>query len=284
MTVTCGVATITPEMAQGWLENHNGKNRKLRQKSTWQRYINDMVNGDWLLTGESIIFDEDGTLVNGQHRLHACVAANRNFDSVVVYGVDPTVAFLAIDQGIGRTSDDYLFITYHDHPDPAERLDKFEAKRLSSAAKAYMEIKRRSFGHKYSTAEVRDTLEAHPIAKELVKEFKDRFPTSDAVVLGCAMHFSELEDSEDDLYEFLTRLQTQEVESGIPLSYPNPVFALGLGLELRSREGRTMGSVNRLTIVTMINTAWNDCRDDKPVYEPYVMDYRAREMEFPLPH
>lgn len=66
-----------------------------------------MAAGRWLETGESISFSVSGALLNGQHRLHACVEAQTPFWSLVVWGL-PDEAFEAMDAGLPRSTGDVL--------------------------------------------------------------------------------------------------------------------------------------------------------------------------------
>lgn len=77
--------TITPELAEKWL----GKNRKNRNisRATVDAYARDMKAGKWRLTYDPIRFDQEGLLIDGQHRLLACLQAGKPFDSLVVEGV-----------------------------------------------------------------------------------------------------------------------------------------------------------------------------------------------------
>ena len=63
---------ITPELAHEWL-GFNTHNRNIRQRIV-TAYAADMTGGDWQWNGESIKFAEDGTLLDGQHRLAADAA------------------------------------------------------------------------------------------------------------------------------------------------------------------------------------------------------------------
>ena len=83
------IATITPEWADEVLLNRNTSNVPLRD-ATCSRYTREMENGKWVVTGEAFIFDTDGILVSGQHRLKACVRSGKSLqNSVIVYGVPP---------------------------------------------------------------------------------------------------------------------------------------------------------------------------------------------------
>ena len=85
---TSEVLVISPEIAQAWLDQ-NTKNRK-PSASVVAAYARDMKTKRWKLTGDAIRFDAVGNLIDGQHRLMACIAANNPFESLVVYGLDPT--------------------------------------------------------------------------------------------------------------------------------------------------------------------------------------------------
>lgn len=102
---TTEVVTVTPHMASKWLAR-NTDNRNVRTR-TVARYARDMIGGNWLLNGEAVVFDTDGRLLNGQHRLMACVQAGVAFDTVVIRGV-ATESFRTMDNGSKRTLGDAL--------------------------------------------------------------------------------------------------------------------------------------------------------------------------------
>lgn len=90
---------ITPELARKWL-GLNTKNRPVRT-STVQKYASDMMNGRWKLNGETIKLNGD-RLIDGQHRLLACIQAQAPFLSLVVHDIDGEV-FDTIDRGMVRS-------------------------------------------------------------------------------------------------------------------------------------------------------------------------------------
>ena len=94
------IKTITPDLARELLKS-NRSNRTVRQ-STVDRYAELMKSGQWHFNGESISFDENGIVVNGQHRLMACIKANIPFQAVIVNGVKAEDSFL-YDAGVNRT-------------------------------------------------------------------------------------------------------------------------------------------------------------------------------------
>lgn len=88
---------ITPDMARLYLQN-NRANRKISEGRVRQ-YAEDMLCGDWRLNGECIIFYEDGSLANGQHRLNAVIKADKS----VLFSVLRDIPLAAAVQDRGRT-------------------------------------------------------------------------------------------------------------------------------------------------------------------------------------
>jgi hypothetical protein len=87
-TVSASIEIIWPDQARAWLENNNTHNRKIK-KVHLQRLVDDFNNGRFRFTGASISFSSDGTLIDGQHRLLACVTSGQPFVSIVVRGLEP---------------------------------------------------------------------------------------------------------------------------------------------------------------------------------------------------
>ena len=98
------IETITPAAASELLAL-NVSNRHVR-KHVVARYVADMSSGNWRLTGEPIIVN--GTsLVNGQHRLLACVQSGTPFTTAVFRGAADDV-FAVVDSGLTRQHGDVL--------------------------------------------------------------------------------------------------------------------------------------------------------------------------------
>lgn len=95
--------TVTPEMALEYLATRDGKPQRPLRAVDVRKYSADMKAGRWLENGESLIFDTNGELVDGQHRLHAQLDAGVTMQWVVVRGVAPEV-FQTIDRGKNRTA------------------------------------------------------------------------------------------------------------------------------------------------------------------------------------
>ena len=94
------VETITPQKAQEYLNTSKG-NRNI-SKPVVDSYAITMKSGGWLLNGEAIVFDQEGHLINGHHRLHAVIKSGVPIESFVTRGVSDK-AFVTFDCGRHRT-------------------------------------------------------------------------------------------------------------------------------------------------------------------------------------
>lgn len=97
--------TITPTMAQRYLDKSDG-NRAVRAGAVAGLSMA-MAAGQFHDNGQTIRFSTTGRLMDGHHRLAACVHAGRSFKSLVVRGV-AEAATHTIDIGITRTLGDHL--------------------------------------------------------------------------------------------------------------------------------------------------------------------------------
>lgn len=101
---------ISPDDAQRYLGKAH-TNRRLRAKAV-QNLAADMTNGAWIDNGESLIFDEEGRLMDGQHRLSAVIISGKTIKFLVVRGVSSD-AMHTIDSGLSRSDADVLGLRGH---------------------------------------------------------------------------------------------------------------------------------------------------------------------------
>lgn len=79
------VMTITPKKAVAFL-GKNDRNRNIEDKKV-SSYAADMKHGKWLLTHQGIAFYDDGTLMDGQHRLKAIIRSDTTVRMMVTTGI-----------------------------------------------------------------------------------------------------------------------------------------------------------------------------------------------------
>ena len=97
--------TITPQRAGELLKTN--KNNRTPRPSHYKFLSNEMRSGNWRENGESIVIDSLGHLIDGQHRLLACIDSNTQFDTILVEGVETSVVS-TIDTGSRRSLSDTL--------------------------------------------------------------------------------------------------------------------------------------------------------------------------------
>ena len=108
MAVSSRLVKVTPAMAQKWLEG-NTLNRTIKDRIV-RFYADQMKRGLWQQNGSTLVFAADGTLLDGQHRLWACIEANVAFTTLVADGVSKE-SFVTIDTGTNRSAGDVINIS-----------------------------------------------------------------------------------------------------------------------------------------------------------------------------
>lgn len=102
-----GFIDVTPAMAAEWLE-HNMPNNRAIKRQVVKQYAEDMSRGKWEKSYEPIVFNKDGMLENGQHRLSAICLANVPVTVFVIKNADSAPG--SYDRGIIRSTRDALCV------------------------------------------------------------------------------------------------------------------------------------------------------------------------------
>ncbi|MBU0958563.1 MAG: hypothetical protein KKB31_01330 [Nanoarchaeota archaeon] len=115
---------VTPTLAERWLNNKNIHNRLIRERLV-EQYALDMKRGNWGKTHQAIAFDENGDLIDGQHRLAAIMRSGKTINFLIVQdlpttqtistnGISSQIATqLLVDQGAKRTAGDQLSLVFN---------------------------------------------------------------------------------------------------------------------------------------------------------------------------
>ena len=224
MAMDTKVVTITPDMAREWL-TRNMKNNRPVLKATVHSYARQMRNGSWHLTHQGIAFDENGELVDGQHRLHAIIEANVPVEMNVTYNVRHTPGELfTVDMGRKRTYQNAVVMGGIDDP-----IYKYMGMYVS----AYIRYKLPG-GRKAEPSEIVDYIDRH--YDDIKKLFmyvggsghghgvagSNRIPAIVGAAMLAALYRGE---SGDGLYRFGQVYRTNEVSG---CTGYNPKYVLNL--------------------------------------------------------
>lgn len=251
---------ITPDIARQWLAECNKGNRHVREDHVL-RLACDMLEDKWVgRNGEAIRFDTEGRLVDGQHRLLACIQAEKEFESLVVYGVDKD-AYATIGIGVKKSLADFL------GPLDGEKNTALLSStvRLVYAWKSGLLGKSNKDGQSFpSIAKLRETLASNPKIRESVNHTACKFnglrrllpPTYVAL-----LHYAACQQDREYLADsMLDRLQT-----GLGLSQTDPVYHLRRFLlaQQSPRPGHRRAA-KEYTLALLIKT-WNAVKAEKPM-------------------
>lgn len=116
--ITTTLMTITPSLANKYLALNIEQQRKTKPANI-SIMAEAIKAGKWRITGDTIKFNVDGKLIDGQNRLYAVVEANKAIKTYVARNV-PNESITVIDTGCARTGQDALKIsgftdTTHEH-------------------------------------------------------------------------------------------------------------------------------------------------------------------------
>ncbi|MCH8186890.1 MAG: hypothetical protein IH862_12395 [Chloroflexi bacterium] len=113
MAMTFELETIDREKAQEYIA------KNVANRPTSQAHVNLLIGrqrrGEWKTNGDTIRFDTNGNLRDGQHRLHMVMLTGIPIEVIVIRGVDPD-SFVTMDTGKPRTIIDVLAIKREPNP------------------------------------------------------------------------------------------------------------------------------------------------------------------------
>jgi hypothetical protein len=186
--ITVKQQVITPEVARRMLDL-NTNNRPLR-KSHVEHLSREMKLGRWKVNGDTICLN-GSRLIDGQHRLAACVESGCSFETLVVSGVDSDV-FDTKDVGKKRTASDTLSVR-------GEINTALLAATLALVER-YMTgriLSKLSF----TNIEVEQALNKYPGVRESVYRSKNRTRLAPgSVVAACHYLFSQIDAEQADQF------------------------------------------------------------------------------------
>ena len=236
------IRLIDPALARTWLESNASAsvNRALKEAKV-DAYARSMAASNWLLNGESIKFSKDGRLLDGQHRLAACILADTPFKAFVFYGLDENT-LLTIDTGSNRSNGDVLKITETcavNHKNIAAALTYLYKHRVGNLY---------HHGISVSPQEVVELYKKNPgIADSFHAVAGVRHLLSTAIATFLHYAFSEIDDETADLF-------FEKLADGASLEAGNPILLLRNRL-MRNRAEKT--NLHRNEVMGLTIKAWS---------------------------
>jgi hypothetical protein len=242
------VMTITPELAREWLAL-NVLNRPVRNKHVSQ-LARDMKAGRWDLNGETIKRAVDGGVLDGQHRLRACVASQSSFRAFVISGLPPE-AQQTIDIGAARRMSDHLSLDGEKNASVLASVARLGLIWLRGGRG------RMSFEMDPTHAEMLAFVEAEPRLRDATdfaaRVRKDLRPFRPAVWGVSWLLFTGVNDVAAQVF-------LERVRDGADIGIGHPAHTLRARI-FRSKDER----LTEWEQLALIITAWNHFRDETPI-------------------
>lgn len=239
---------VTPEKAEALLE-FNTTNRGLRVAHV-NMLANDMSSGFWKMNGDAIRIAKDGSILDGQHRLHAVVRSGTSQQMLIITGLDVDTR-VTMDSGAARTFGDTLkWMAVPNHNVVAAITTRVL---LSERIKPFAYRSTTGSHAKPSKQELLAVLDTNPDivdAGQKAVDLRRRTPLSGGTCGFAWLYLNRLD--EEDCEDFFTKLA-----SGANLAERDPILVL--------RSALTERRLTDVESVAMTFKSWNAYREGREV-------------------
>jgi len=230
------IETITPDLAKEYLKiNHNNRKFSDRHVTT----LANEMSREWKLNGDAIRFSQE-RLIDGQHRLMACVKSGMPFTTVVARNVNDDV-FDTIDCGSKRTASQVLSI----------RGEKYACCLSSMLRKIHLyNIGKITKSEKVTSTTIEEVLKENPDARQSAAWAANHKRFSVINVSDLAfLHYLFSSIDREDGHNFMSK-----VVSGLGLCASDPEYILR---EKIAREKSTNKDLKKGVVIAYSIKAWN---------------------------
>jgi len=261
--ITTEILKVTPAMCTAWLEA-NEDNRKLSQEFI-DYYTRQMVTNSWPINGESLKFDPKGNVLDGQHRMWACIQANTPFNTLITRNL-PRSIFNTLDSGKIRTAADILSIN--------------KEKNVYLLAAALKHIGRYYNGdvlngRRIANREVEDLLIQHPAVREYaakVRQAEDVKWCAETVFLT-AWYIASRKHKEKANNFFESLINGTNLTPGSPILMLRNKF-----IDIKASPLFRLSSIQKLEMIAIV---WNLYLKDKTQKHIKLSALATKSSDFP---
>ena len=260
---------LTPEIAE-YLIGKNIRNRPKNQMLI-QQYANDIKNGKWKYTQQTIQISKSGVVLDGQHRLMAVVLTQISIEVLLGCGMDDDI-FTVLDTGRVRQTSDTMAIAGIENPTKIAAMVKFiinfEKGVYDQATRGY------SRGSKKVTNEFATEFALQHL-DSLYQSYYYGYNKDNKIISGttlAALHyiFKKFNNEQANIF-------CKSLADGLNLTRENPIYLLRKRL---IEDGRTKKmSVYEKT--ALVVKAWNLFRNGKKISR-LVIDFEKENFPKPI--
>jgi hypothetical protein len=256
---------ITPDKAKELLRTVKDN------RSLVQNYVTvlarDMSAERWYASPQGLVLDDQGNVLDGQHRLSAVVRAGVPVKFWVTRGV-PRNAFKYLDAGRSRSMADRLRISGY--------ADSTQLAAITRKVFAWEKGQPWSYTTVASRDDLQETIDKNPLLLEAAKfAHAWRSPSRLAPATAAFAWWLFMGMAEEEASWFMERLRT-----GTELPVDSGVWAVHDRLSRDPERGKYMKP--QLTVAYMI-TGWNAQRDGRPVKRLMFRNPLTND-NYPVPH
>lgn len=234
---------IDPPLAERLLEKvHNRPQKVVRVK----KYAREMKHGAWRLNYEWIGIDEHGYVIEGQHRLLACIEADTPFQTLVIIGLDRAL-FPYLGAALPRGAADNIALS-----GVANANQVAGALAYVWRAERGVSLYATGAGARAENHEILDLLARHPKVLDSVSAGRrcQRIFPSTSLMTYLHYEFSRRDQALADAF-------IDKLSDGTGLKYTDPVYLLRERL-IDDKAGKTRMTQKYLIALTI--KAWNYMR------------------------
>jgi hypothetical protein len=241
-------ATITPEVAQELLNRQSDLQRKVNAIHLG-RLTNVMANGSWKdLNGDSIKFDKDGFLIDGQHRLLAVINSKKTIKTYVALGLDKDdIYFIDLWHKTRGTSDVFKM----------KGVDNYCV--IASAAASLWRYDNGSFADKVTYPDPEETFKYFMQNQGLIisAKYGETVKKMIGKSLATFLHYTFARINQNQASRFF-----EDWSTGANLNADSPILQLRNRLMYNKREDVQM-KLDPVNQVALVILAWNAIRENK---------------------
>lgn len=238
---------VTPSLAEKYNQKNTDNYRPKLEKILY-RIIQDVLNLSWTITGETIVFDVKGRVVDGQHRIDTVLKTGISLPCIIVEGV-PVEAKIATGQTVPRS-------LWHIFYNCGERHARLLQQVINLARKIDKKVEWKH-GDKFTHHQGLRYLKQNPDLRRAVDRYhKVSFesPVSTTVAAFCYYELSKIDEEE-------TAIFIDQIFYGNSLLKKNhPISILRNFIWETKQRG---GNVRGRNCVALIFRTWNAVRNNE---------------------
>lgn len=267
------ITTITASKAKELLGS-NTRNRRI-SRGNLEAIKMSLTRGEWELNGEAVKVARDGTILDGQHRLIACVETGISFKTILVTGLDHRTQN-TMDSGKSRTHANVLELNGFKN---AVTLAAIISAIIRSEQYAIQVATAEAAGSSYPLTrnQVLQRAQNEPALIEVASQARKYGPVGLPGKLAGLLIYTFSKIDPEDAEFFFEKLYTGEnLERG------NPILTLRNTLQALKNDVR--GERNQTYLSALTIKAWNKFREGESMMKLSFRIGGANPETFPEPH